>query len=462
METELESLILKSLISNDQFTRKVIPFLKKEYFEGRHHSVFNHIIEFVNKYNKLPTVDALSVELQSSEITDGQYEESANALSELKSVDEKVDEQWLLDSTEKWCQDRSIHLAIMESISVIDGKHPTISKSGLPDLLQDALAVTFDTNVGHAYLESAEDRFDYYHKKERRLPFDLEMLNRITRNGLPPKTLNCIMASSGGGKSLMMTHIAAAAMMAGKSVLYITMEMAEEEIAKRVDANMLNVSLDDMDALTKDKFTGRVKRLTEKTQGELIIKEYPTGSAHVGHFRALVNELKLKKKFVPDLIVVDYINICTSSRLKGIGGAVNSYTLIKSIAEEMRGFAVESNVPIITATQTNRDGFGNTDVDMNNVSESFGLPATCDLLLAIIVTDELNELNQIMIKQLKNRYGDLNKYTRFMLGIDRSKMRLYDVEDSAHEDLSNTKVTSVATTSPFGKKSTGGFADFKV
>ena len=462
METELESLILKNLISNDQFTRKVIPFLKKEYFEGRHHAVFNHIIEFVNKYNKLPTVDALSVELQSSEITDGQYEESAVALSELHGIDEKVDEQWLLDNTEKWCQDRSIHLAIMESISVIDGKHPTISKSGLPDLLQDALAVTFDTNVGHAYLESAEERFDYYHKKERRLPFDLDMLNRITKNGLPPKTLNCIMASSGGGKSLMMTHIAAAAMMAGKSVLYITMEMAEEEIAKRVDANMLNVSLDDMDDLTKDKFTGRVKRLTEKTQGELIIKEYPTGSAHVGHFRALINELKLKKKFVPDLIVIDYINICTSSRLKGIGGAVNSYTLIKSIAEELRGLAVECKVPIITATQTNRDGFGNTDVDMNNVSESFGLPATCDLLLAIIVTDELNELNQIMIKQLKNRYGDLNKYTRFMLGIDRSKMRLYDVEDSAQDDISTTKVTSVATTSPFGKKSTGGFADFKV
>ena len=401
METELESMILKSLITNEGFTRRVIPFLKKEYFEGRHANIFNNIIDFVAKYNKLPNIEALSVELQSGDISDGQYEESAMALNDLKNVDEKVDETWLLDSTEKWCQDRSIYLAIMESISVIDGKHKTLSKNSLPELLQDALAVSFDTNIGHSYLADSDSRFEFYHRKEARLPFDLEMMNRITKGGLPPKTLNCIMASSGGGKSLMMTHIAAAAMMQGKSVLYITMEMSEESIAQRVDANMLNIS-------------------------------------------------------------VDYINICTSSRLKG-GGMDNSYMLIKSIAEELRGLAVENNFPIITATQTNRAGFGDTDVDMNNVSESFGLPATCDMLLALITTPELDELNQIMVKQLKNRYGDISTYTRFMLGIERAKMRLYDAEDDASDGLVTSNSAPVASTSPFSKKEKPqGFQGFKV
>ena len=462
METELESMILKSLITNEGFTRRVIPFLKKEYFEGRHANIFNNIIDFVAKYNKLPNIEALSVELQSGDISDGQYEESAMALNDLKNVDEKVDETWLLDSTEKWCQDRSIYLAIMESISVIDGKHETLSKNSLPELLQDALAVSFDTNIGHSYLADSDSRFEFYHRKEARLPFDLEMMNRITKGGLPPKTLNCIMASSGGGKSLMMTHIAAAAMMQGKNVLYITMEMSEESIAQRVDANMLNISLDDLLLMPKNLYTDRMAKLNKKTNGELIIKEYPTSSVHCGHFRALLNELKVKKKFVPQLVVVDYINICTSSRLKG-GGMDNSYMLIKSIAEELRGLAVENNFPIITATQTNRAGFGDTDVDMNNVSESFGLPATCDMLLALITTPELDELNQIMVKQLKNRYGDISTYTRFMLGIERAKMRLYDAEDDASDGLVTSNSAPVASTSPFSKKEKPqGFQGFKV
>lgn len=459
----LQTTILRNLLNNEQFTRKVIPFLKKEYFEGIHRSVFDQIVAFVGKYNRLPNPDALSIEMQDSNITGDQFVDAAVVIKEISNPDD-TNLEWLMEQTEKWCQDRAIFLAIMEGISIIDGKHESLSKNALPDLLSNALSVTFDTNVGHDYIENAERRYEFYHKEESRMPFDLELFNDITKGGLPNKTLNIALAGTGVGKSLFMCHCAAGALSQSKNVLYITMEMAEERIAERIDANLFNTSLGQLPTLSKSVFENKVAKIASKTNGKLIIKEYPTGAAHVGHFRALLNELKLKKKFEPSIIFIDYLNICSSSRMKGLGGSVNSYSLIKSIAEELRGLAVEQDVPIVSATQTTRSGFGNTDIGLEDTSESFGLPATADFMFALISNEELENLGQIMIKQLKNRYNDPGKNKRFVVGVDRSKMKLYDVEASAQnliggmgsEPVDNGPINS------FGERERKDFSSFKV
>tara|TARA_R110000744_G_scaffold14685_3_gene41666 strand:- start:4806 stop:6086 length:1281 start_codon:yes stop_codon:yes gene_type:complete len=402
----------------------VIPFIKREYFEGVSRNVFDDIVKFVNKYNKLPTSETLLIELDSS----SNYEEAKNIL---KGDIDVVEKDWLVDRTEGWCQDRALHLAVLDSIEIINGSHKELSKDAMPDLLTKALAVTFDTSVGHDYIDDAESRFEFYNATEERIPYDLSYFNQITKGGLPRKSLSVILAGTGVGKSLFMCHQAAAAMSMGKNVLYITCEMAEEKIAERIDANLLNVDIAKLDTLEKDNFINKVNKISAKTQGKIIVKEYPTATAHTGHFRALLTEIKLKRKMVPDIIFIDYLNICASARMKGMGGSINSYTYIKSIAEEIRGLAVEFNVPIVTATQVNREGFDSSDVDLTNTSESFGLPATADLMFALISNEELEGLNQIMVKQLKNRYNDIGKLKRFVIGVDRAKMRLFDVEERA-------------------------------
>jgi len=454
---------LRNLLNNEQYTRKVIPFLKKDYFEGIHRSVFDQIVAFVGKYNKLPNAEALTIEMQDANITDEQFADASVVITEIAKSDE-TNLEWLMEHTEKWCQDRAIYLAIMESINIIDGRHDTLSKNALPDLLQKAISVTFDTNVGHDYLENVDGRYDFYHRDESRLPFDLELFNEITKGGLPNKTLNIALAGTGVGKSLFMCHCAGSSLSQGKNVLYITMEMAEERIAERIDANLFNTPVDQLVNLSKDMFSNKVAKIASKTNGKLIIKEYPTGAAHVGHFRALLSELKLKKKFEPDIIFIDYLNICSSSRMKGLGGSVNTYSLIKSIAEEIRGLAVEYDVPIVSATQTTRSGYGNTDVGLEDTSESFGLPATADLMFALISNEQLEGLNQIMVKQLKNRYNDPGHNKRFVIGVDRAKMKLYDVEASA-QNLIDTSPTSNADDKPinsFGNRDRKDFTNFKM
>jgi len=434
MKIDLEQTILRNILTNEPYMRKVLPFIQKDYFEGVYRSLFNEIVKFVTKYNKLPTQEAFKVEVDGSDsFTEQTYE---HALDILPTIFEKKDEnqQWLLDTTEKWCQDRAVYLAIMESITILDGKHTKLTKTALPDILQDALAVSFDTNIGHDYLENIDERFEFYHEQEERIPFDLDYFNRITKGGLPNKTLNIALAGTGVGKSLFMCHVAASALSQGRNVLYITMEMAEERIAERIDANLMNVAIDQLENMSKSMFSDKVRKIAESTQGKLIIKEYPTGQAHSGHFRALLNELKLKRKFVPEIIFIDYLNICASSRMKGMGGSINSYTYIKSIAEELRGLAVEFDVPIVSATQTTRSGYGNSDPGLEDTSESFGLPATADLMFALVSNEEMESLGQIMVKQLKNRYNDPNRDKRFVVGIDRSKMRLFDV-DQAEQTL---------------------------
>lgn len=370
MDQKIQTTVLRNLISNEEYTRKVIPFLKREYFEGAHAILFNEIISFVNKYNNLPTFEALGIELSSNDkSSDQQLTEAAEVLNAISEITPESDLIWLYDRTEQWCQDRAIYLAIMESINIIDGKHETLTKNALPELLTSALAVTFDANVGHDYINDADSRYEFYHKTESRIPFDLDYMNQITKGGLPNKTLNIALASTGVGKSLFMCHLAASALSQCKNVLYITLEMSEERIAERIDANLMNVPIDQLDKMSRDMFESKIDKIVKKNVGKLIIKEYPTGSAHVGHFRALLNELKLKKNFVPQIIMIDYLNICASSRMKGMGGAINSYSYIKSIAEEVRGLAVEFDLPIVTATQSNRDGFGNSDVDLNNTSD---------------------------------------------------------------------------------------------
>ena len=430
MKIDLEQTILRNILTNESYMRKVIPFVKKEYFEGVYQILFSEVTKFVGKYNKLPSLDAFKIEIDQSERFNEQT--YTHAIDILPNIFEKKEEnkQWLLDTTEKWCQDRAVYLAIMESISIIDGKHQTLSKNSLPDILQDALSVTFDTNVGHDYLVNVDERYAFYHAQEERIPFDLEYFNSITKGGLPNKTLNIALAGTGVGKSLFMCHVAACALAQGRNVLYITMEMAEERIAERIDANLLNVPIDQLENMSQTMFTSRVRKIADSTNGKLIIKEYPTGQAHSSHFRALLTELRLKKKFVPEIIFIDYLNICASSRMKSMGGAINSYTYIKAIAEELRGLAVEFNVPIVSATQTTRSGFGNSDPGLEDTSESFGLPATADLMFALISNDELTNLGQIMVKQLKNRYNDPNKDKRFVIGVDRSKMKLYDLDES--------------------------------
>jgi len=437
MEPNIQTTILRNLINNEDFTRKVIPFLKKEYFESNHRIVFDSVVNFVNRYNKLPTQEALSIELTSVDINDGP------GISEVMGqvfTPKEVNEEWLIDETEKWCQDRSIYLAIMESINIIDGKHKTLKKDALPSLLSDALGVCFDANVGHDYIDNSDERYDFYHKIEDRIPFDLTYFNKITKDGLPNKTLNICLAGTGVGKSLFMCHHAASTLSLGKNVLYITLEMAEERIAERIDANLMNIPIDQLQSLSKTMFEDKISKIAQKNIGKLIIKEYPTGAAHSGHFRALLNELKLKRNFTPDIIFIDYLNICSSARMKGLGGAINTYSYIKAIAEELRGLAVEFNLPIVSATQTTRSGFSNSDVGLEDTSESFGLPATADLMFALVTTEDLDKLGQIMVKQLKNRYNDPTNFRRFIVGVDRSRMKLYDVEDSAQTLVNDTPV----------------------
>ena len=420
--------------------RKVLPFIKPDYFEGVYRILFKEAGKFVGKYNKLPTAESFKIELdQADRLTGEQYTMAVDILPNLFSQ-EKIDNQWLLDTTEKWCQDRAIYNAVMESITIIDGKHESLTKGALPDLLSKALGVAFDTNVGHDYIENQEERYEFYHKEEDRIPFDLEYFNNITKGGVPSKTLNIALAGTGVGKSLFMCHVAASSLVEGRNVLYITMEMAEERIAERIDANLLNVPIDQLHNLSREMFRTKVEDLARKTTGKLIVKEYPTGSAHSGHFRALLNELKLKKEFVPDIIFIDYLNICASSRMKAMGGSINSYTYIKAIAEELRGLAVEFDVPIFSATQTTRSGYGNSDVGLEDTSESFGLPATADLMFALISTEELEKQGQMMVKQLKNRYNDPTTHKRFVIGVDRSKMRLFDVDENEQTLTDDTPV----------------------
>ena len=406
--------------------RRVLPFIKPEYFEGVYQQLFRQVAKFVAKYNKLPTAETFKIELDdNNNMSDEHYRHAVEIIPEIFKKEE-VDETWLYNKTEKWCQDRALFNAIMESISVIDGKHQKLTKDALPDLLQKALAVTFDTNIGHDYLENILERYEFYHSQEEKIPFDIEKLNEITKGGLSNKSLNIALAGTGVGKSLFMCHLAASALSLGKNVLYITMEMSEERIAERIDANLLDIPIDQIEHMTQEMFTNAVNRLKTKTNGKLIVKEYPTGSANANHFRALLNELKLKKGFIPDIIMIDYLNICASSRMK-MGGSVNSYAYIKAIAEELRGLAVEFDLPIVSATQTTRTGYSSSDPGLEDTSESFGLPATADLMFALVSNEELEAQGQIMVKQLKNRYNDPNKNKRFLVGIDRSKMRLYDV-----------------------------------
>lgn len=452
IKTDLEQTILRNLLTNESYMRKVIPFVRREYFEGVYKLLFSEIIKFVTKYNKLPTLEAFKIEIdQSDKFNEQTYTHALDILSNIFTSKEE-NEEWLLDVTEKWCQDRALYLAVMESIQIIDGKHEKHTKDALPNILQNALAVSFDTNVGHDYLENVDLRYEFYHSQEQRIPFDLDYFNRITKGGLPNKTLNIALAGTGVGKSLFMCHVAANCLSQGRNVLYITLEMAEERIAERIDANLLNVPIDQLENMSASMFKDRVRKIAESTKGKLIIKEYPTGQAHSNHFRALINELKLKKKFVPEIIFVDYLNICASSRMKSMGGAINSYSYIKAIAEEIRGLAVEFNVPIVSATQTTRSGYANSDPGLEDTSESFGLPATADLMFALVSNEELSNLGQIMVKQLKNRYNDPTADRRFVLGVDRSKMRLFDVEQKEQTLVSDADDTPVFDNTTAGKR----------
>ena len=430
----IETTILKNLIHNDEYSRKVIPFIDKEYFEELHEKIiFEEICTFIVKYNSLPTKETLTIESEKrTDITEEVFSKIRDCVGLLD--DTPNDHQWLLDTTEKWCKDRAIYLALVESISIADGNNEKKNPDAIPSILSDALAVSFDNQVGHDYLEDYEERYESYHRKEDKIPFDLDYFNKITKGGLPNKTLNIALAGTGVGKSLFMCHLAASTLLQSKNVLYITLEMAEEKIAERIDANLLNVPIQDIINLPQQIFEKKVTNLSKKTQGTLIIKEYPTASAHSGHFKALLNELALKKSFKPDIIFIDYLNICASSRYRA-NSNVNSYSYIKAIAEELRGLAVETNVPIVSATQTTRSGYGSSDVDLTDTSESFGLPATADLMFALISTEELEGLGQIMVKQLKNRYHDPTLNKRFVVGIDRGKMKLYDCEQSAQDDI---------------------------
>jgi len=431
---KIEFLILKNLIHNEDFMRKVVPFVKLEYFEDSNQRiVYEEIFNFVAEYNEDPTKEILNIEVQKrKDLNETSIKEIIHLIKCLD--DNPVEFEWLLNTTEKWCRDRAIYLALVESIGIADGQDKNKQPDAIPSILSEALAVGFDNHVGHDYLEDYAERFDLYNKKEERIEFDLEFFNKITKGGLPNKTLNIALAGTGVGKSLFMCHVASSVLLQGKNVLYITLEMSEERIAERIDANLLNVNIQDIADLPKQMFENKVTNLAEKTQGTLIIKEYPTASAHSGHFTSLLNELALKKSFRPDIIFIDYLNICSSSRYRA-GSNVNSYTVVKAIAEELRGLACEANVPIISATQTTRSGFGSSDVELTDTSESFGLPATADLMFALISTEELEGLGQIMVKQLKNRYNDLNMFKRFVIGVDRAKMRLYDCEQTAQDDI---------------------------
>jgi len=451
LTNRIETTILSNLVYDEEYIRKVIPFLKEEYFQdGIEKVIFQTIWAYAEKYKSNPTLEALVIDVQDKALNEEQYKKSVDYLSEIEKT--PMDLDWLTDQTEKWCKEKAIYNAVLNSIQIIDGKVKDQTPDSLPGILSEALSVSFDKHIGHDYMEQSADRYEYYHAKEEKIPFDLDFFNRITKGGLPNKTLNIALAGTGVGKSLFMCHVAASTLMQGKNVLYITLEMAEEKIAERIDANLMNITMDDMHDLPRHMYENRFEKIQKKTTGNLIVKEYPTASAHCGHFRALFNELALKKDFKPDLVFVDYINICASSRFRA-GANVNSYTYIKAIAEEMRGLAVEYNLPIMSATQTTRTGFVSTDVGLEDTSESFGLPATADFMFALISSDELNELNQMLVKQLKNRYADPTTNKKFILGVDRAKMKLYDVSQTAQDDLVDTGQ---------GEEIIDRFADFKV
>ena len=459
----IERTALSNLICNEDYARKVLPFIKSNYFDEREEQIiFEEISNFVDKYQKIPTQTSLEIEVgERKDLNETEHKKIVDIIKALNPIE--VDFEWLVDTTEKFCKDKAIYNAIVDGIKIIDGKDKKRTPDAIPEILTDALSVSFDNSVGHDYIEDAEKRFDYYHRIEERIPFDLDFFNKITKGGLPPKTLNIALAGTGVGKSLFMCHVAANCLSQCKNVLYITLEMAEERIAERIDANLMNVSMEDLQDLPKKMFTDKMSKITKKTAGKLIVKEYPTATAHSSHFRGLIKELAIKKSFRPDIIFIDYLNICASSRFKGAQN-VNSYMYVKAIAEELRGLAVETNVPIMSATQTTRSGFVSTDVGLEDTSESFGLPATADLMFALISTEELEELNQICVKQLKNRYNDPTMNKRFVIGIDRAKMRLYDVEMDAQQDLVNSGQDDepVFDNTSFGSKSYDKFSKLKV
>ena len=458
---QLQTHILSHLLNNEEYCRRVIPFIKKEYFEGSHKTVFDLIVSFVGTHNKLPTGKVLELELRKINAHEDVLNQASVLITEITDKSD-VDTDYLIQESEKWCKERAVYNAIMESIQIIDGKDTQRSEGAIPEILSDALGTSFDQAIGHDYVDNSEERFDFYNTKEDRIPFDLDYFNKITKGGLPNKTLNIALAGTGVGKSLFMCHCAASVLEQGKNVLYITMEMAEERIAERIDANLMNLPIERLGSLPKNVFNEKIQKIAKASIGKLIIKEYPTGAAHTGHFRALLNELKLKKNFKPDIIYIDYLNICSSSRMRGLGGSINSYSYIKAIAEELRGLAVEFNVPIVSATQTTRSGYSNTDVGLEDTSESFGLPATADLMFAIISTEELEELGQLLVKQLKNRYNDPTKYRRFVVGVDRSRMKLYDVEESAQSDIMSDMIPDKPINKFGEREQPDSFTDFKV
>jgi replicative DNA helicase len=436
MTTRLEKTILSNLVHNEEYCRKVVPFLKPEYFNDQYERIVaEELLTFFTQYNKPASLEILAIQIGKRKLHRDQIDGIEKYINDLDFITNN--DEWLFKNTESFCKKQAVYNAIIDSFEIIEGKNKNLTEDAIPSLLSDALAVSFDKSVGHDYLEDFLQRYDFYHRQEEKLSFDLDLFNKITKGGLSKKTLNVILAGTGVGKSLFMCHVAAAALSQAKNVLYITMEMAEERIAERIDANLLNMTMDELSKVDKDIYETRIGKLIKKTSGKLIIKEYPTASAHAGHFKALLEELKLKRDFKPDLIIIDYLNICASSRLKH-GSGVNSYTYVKSIAEELRGLGVEYNVPVLSATQTTRGGYDNTDVDLTDTSESFGLPATVDLMFALISTEELENLNQIMVKQLKNRYNDPSYYKRFVIGVDRARMKLYDVEDSAQSNIADS------------------------
>jgi replicative DNA helicase len=460
----IENTILSNLIYNEDYARKVIVFLKDDYFQSNSDkNVFSEIQTFYAKYNSVPTKEALTIAIDGrDDLSSTDYEETSALVGSLKETESN--DEWLLDETEKFCKDKAVYNAIMESINIIDDEDSNKSEGSIPELLSEALAVSFDTHIGHDFLDNAEERYEFYQRKEERIPFDIEYLNKITKGGIPRKTLNILMAGTGVGKTIGMCHMAASNLTLGKNVLYITMEMAEERIAERIDANLMDVEVDSLVDLSFERYSKKIEAIKSKTKGKLIVKEFPTSTAHTGHFRHILKELALKKNFMPDIIYVDYLNICASQRLAGSNN-VNSYTYVKAIAEELRGLAVEYNVPIWSATQVNRSGFSSSDMGLEDTSESFGLPATADLFLALIQTEELQDLNQVMVKQLKNRYGDENMNKRFVIGINKAKMKWYDVEQDAQSGIMGNDVNNAIDESIFTSKGSKGkkaFKDFKV
>ena len=460
MNDRIEHTILNNLFFNEDFTRKAIPFLKETYFPKRDEKIlFSEVSKFLHTYNNLPTKESILIELNNrKDLNETEYKDVKELVASISQED--TDLKWLLDTTEKFCKDRAVHNAVLEGITILEGKDKTRTPESLPSLLSDALGVSFDKHVGHDYIEDAQDRFDWYHTKEKRYPFDLSYFNRITKGGIPSKTLNIALAGTGVGKSLFMCHAASSFLTQGLNVLYITLEMAEERIAERIDANLFDISMDDIRSMPKELYDSKVKKLEDKTNGRLVIKEYPTASAHSGHFKALINELALKKSFKPQVIFIDYLNICASARFKG--GNISSYFYIKAIAEELRGLAVEHDVPIFSATQTTRTGFVSTDIGLEDTSESFGLPATADFMFALMSNEELEGLGQMKVKQLKNRYNDPTKYKRFVVGVDRSRMKLYDVEESAQADIMSDPIPDKPINKFGDRDSEDTFANFKI